>query len=71
MNIIKRFFSPTPRDNKRIGRFLTTISGIVTAIEGTIIAYNVKVPEWLHSTFIAIAIITAVWAGYHGQKVKK
>jgi hypothetical protein len=44
---------------------------IITALEGSMIAYNVPIPKWLHGIFIGTAIVTAVWAGYHGQKVKK
>jgi hypothetical protein len=71
MNLLRRFFALTPARNKRIGRFLSTVSGIITALEGSMIAYNVPIPKWLHGIFIGTAIVTAVWAGYHGQKVKK
>lgn len=54
-----------------IGRLLSTVSGFVTAIEATLIAYNVPIPEWLHGIIIGTAIVTAIWASYHGQKVLK
>lgn len=71
MNLLQRFLAKTPRRNKMIGRLLSTVSGVVTAIEATLIAYNVPIPEWLHGIIIGIAIITAVFASYHGQKVLK
>lgn len=71
MNLLQRFLAKTPRYNKRIGKFLTTISGCLASVEGVLIYYNVPIPQWLHGIIIGTAILTAVWASYHGQKVLK
>lgn len=71
MNLIQRFKSKTPAYNKKIGRFLTAITGVVTILEGVFQQYPDSIPKWLHWTFVGSAIITALMAAYHGQKVKK
>lgn len=71
MNLLQRFFARTPYRNKLIGRTLTAVSGVLTTVETVLLTYNAPVPGWLHKAFITCAIITALWAGYHGQKVKK
>ena len=71
MNIFQRFKARTPYRNKMIGRLLTSVSGILTAIETVLITYQSPVPNWLHQSIIGFAILTAVLASYHGQKVKK
>lgn len=71
MNLIKRFQAKTPYRNKMVGRLLSSIAGVLTAVEGVLLTYNAPAPDWLHKAIIATAIVTAIWAAYHGQKVKK
>lgn len=71
MGIIKRFKAKTPKANKDAGRFLSTISAALTGVEAVLLAYSVKVPDILHQAIIGAAILTAIWAAYHGQKVKR
>lgn len=71
MNIFERFKAKTPYKNKMIGRFLTSISAVLTTIETVLLTNDVSVPAWIHKAFICSAIITAIWSAYHGQKVKK
>lgn len=71
MNLFKRFLAETPWRNKIIGRALSALTGFLTAIEGVLIAYNSPVPAYVHQTIIAIAVLSAILSGYHGQKVKK
>lgn len=71
MNIIQRFKAKTPYKNKMIGRFLTSISAILTVVETVLLTNDVGVPAWIHKAFIAFAVITAIWSAYHGQKIKK
>ena len=71
MNIFQRFWALTPKHNKKIGRALTVVTGALTTIEGVLLAYAIPAPAWIHQTIIAVAVITGVISGYHGQKVKK
>lgn len=71
MGLIKRFKAKTPKANKDAGRFLSTVAATLTGVEVVLITYSVKVPEMLHQAIVAVAILTAIWAAYHGQKVKR
>ena len=71
MNLIQRFLAETPWRNKLIGRLLTFLTGILTTIEGVILAYEMPVPAYVHQTIIAIGVVSLFLSGYHGQKVKK
>jgi hypothetical protein len=71
MNILQRFLAKTPSRNKQIGRLLTLLMGMLTAIEGVLLAYNIPAPDWIHQTIIASAVVSGLLSGYHGQKVKK
>lgn len=71
MKIFKRFMAKTPLINKRIGRILTSISAALTVLEAHLLSNNINVPKWLHAIIITSTAITAIWAAYHGQKVKR
>lgn len=71
MNLLERFFAKTPKYNKRIGRALTILTGVLTAIEGVLLSYNIQAPAYIHQTIIAAAVVSGLLSGYHGQKVKK
>ena len=71
MNLIQKFRAKTPLRNKRIGRFITVVTGIITVVETTLHTYPNDTPEWLHKVFMISAVIGALWAAYHGAQVKK
>lgn len=73
MNLIQRFRAKTPPYNKRIGRFLTAVTGVIGVIETTLYAYQDKfpIPHWMHVVFMSSAVVSALWAAYHGAQVKK
>lgn len=73
MNLIQRFRAKTPPYNKRVGRMLTVVTGMISTIETTLYAYQEKfpIPTWLHVVFVCSALTSALWAAYHGAQVKK
>lgn len=73
MNLIQRFFARTPKRNKRIGRWVTVITGAISITETTLYAYQDKfpLPNWVHVLFMSSAVVGALWAAYHGAQVKK
>lgn len=73
MNLIQRFRARTPERNKRIGRLISAITGVISVVETTLYAYQDKfpLPHWVHVLFMSSAVIGALWAAYHGAQVKK
>lgn len=61
----------TPLRNKHIGRTLTSISAALTVLEAHLLSNSIDVPKWLHAVILTSTAITAVWAAYHGQKVRR